>query len=119
MAELNTYVPGSGSEVFGEMAQEFADWVSTDDIAGAKIVVSGYRLTKSQMNTDDEGKPADKAIIDISYYESEDDSHYGYSTESKTILRQLKTQNFPFLTALEKVPLKSNPKWKTLSFTEV
>ena len=119
MAELKSFKRGESSEVHGALADEIADWVDTGTIEGAKIVVNGYRLTNSQHNVDENGNPAKKAIIDVQYAEGEDKNNYGWSTESKTILRQLSEQEFPFLTAIESVPLKRNPKWSTLTFTEV
>lgn len=95
----------SANAVYGEMADEFKDWVSLDKLVGESVTVNGYRLGDSNFNP---GKK--KATIDINF-EGEPD-HYGWSTEGAAIMDILEANqdNFPFDAEVQLRTSKKNGK---------
>jgi len=102
----NKMIEVEGSQVYGEMAEEFDDWSNLDALKGGKITVNGFRLHESKYTP---GKEA--ATMDIS---PEDDklSNIGWSTEGKAVINGLKAnkENCPFECTVEVRISKKNGK---------
>ena len=95
----------TGPAVFGEMADEFKDWVNLEGILGSKVTVNGFRLGESNFNP---GK--EKATISVQF--EGEDVDYGWSTESAAVVDTLKanSENMPFLCVVETRTSKKNGK---------
>ncbi len=101
---VNTMI-ATGPKLFGDMVDEFVDWMNLEKLAGSKIVINGYRLGESIFTA---GKV--KATIDINY--EEEGEHYGWSTEGAAVLDALEAnnKNLPFACVVEIRTSKKNGK---------
>lgn len=102
----NKMIETGGSQVFGEMADEFDDWTNLEALIGKAVTINGFRLHESKFSA---GKQA--ATVDVSFADNPLES-YGWTTEGKAVLNALKAneENCPFECKVETRISKKNNK---------